>query len=189
MRTYPQLLNARHSVPDRDLEATGVQCSQIVVTYWRMRSYELEVRNCLCLQTRRAARNLTQIYDRALLGSGLRVTQFQLLATVAEAEPATQQMLAHFLGIDRTTLTRNLALLERDGLLKVEQGPMDRREHHHSLTPAGRAAVARALPLWRSAQENAEKQLGSNAEKSLRKPISRLLGTLSNLNGKIPKKI
>jgi DNA-binding MarR family transcriptional regulator len=154
-----------------------------------MRSDEIEVRSCLCLQTRRAARNVTQIYDRALLSSGLRVTQFQLLATVAEAEPATQQMLARFLGMDRTTLTRNLALLERDGLLRVERGPEDRREHHHSLTAAGRAAFDSALPLWRSAQQHAQKNLRRNAEKYGRESFSELLGALSSLKGSSLKKL
>ena len=72
-----------------------------------------DVLNCLCLHSRRAARRLTQIYDDALRSSGLRVTQFQLLSAVQSAGPVTQHRLADLLGTDRTTLTRNLGVLER----------------------------------------------------------------------------
>ena len=124
-----------------------------------MKSSAYEVRNCLCLSARRAARQLTQYYDRAMRPSGLRVTQFQLLAAIGEAQPVTQQAIAELMAMDRTTLTRNIALLVRDGLVSIDQGPRDRREHHHRLTPAGRKAVTRALPLWRSAQRDAAEHL------------------------------
>ncbi len=82
----------------------------------------LHVRDCLCLHTRRTARLLTQFYDEALRPSGLRITQFLLMAAIHEAEPITHQPLADILGMDRTTLTRNLALLGRDGLTVIVKG-------------------------------------------------------------------
>ena len=112
----------------------------------------LHVRDCLCLHTRRTARLLTQFYDEALRPSGLRITQFLLMAAIHEAEPITHQPLADILGMDRTTLTRNLALLGRDGLTAIAKGTEDKRESHIRLTPAGRRAVQGAMPHWESAQ-------------------------------------
>ncbi len=111
-----------------------------------------QVRNCLCLHTRRSARVLTQFYDAAMRPSGLRVTQFTLLSGIEEMQAVTQQALADFMGMDRTTLTRNLAVLMDAGLVQIASGEKDRRQNRISLTAAGRDAVARAVPLWRAAQ-------------------------------------
>jgi len=121
----------------------------------------LEVRDCLCLHTRRAARLVTQFYDDALRPSGLHITQFLLLATIREAEPIAHQPLADILGMDRTTLTRNLALLGRDGLAVIARGRDDKRENLIRLTPAGRRAVERAMPHWQHAQGQILDRLGS----------------------------
>jgi DNA-binding MarR family transcriptional regulator len=118
------------------------------------------VRDCLCLHTRRTARLLTQFYDDALRPSGLRITQFLLLAAIREAQPITHKPLAGILGMDRTTLTRNLALLERDGLAIVTTGVDDKRENSTRLTRAGLRAVERAQPHWEQAQRSLLDRLG-----------------------------
>jgi DNA-binding MarR family transcriptional regulator len=121
----------------------------------------LQVRDCLCLHTRRTARLLTQFYDDALRPSGLRITQFQLLAAIHQAQPIAHQPLADILGMDRTTLTRNLSLLERDGLAVIAKGKDDKRESHIRLTSAGRRAVQRAMPHWQRAQQQLLDRLSS----------------------------
>ncbi len=113
----------------------------------------LHVRDCFCLHTRRTARLVTQFYDDALRPSGLRITQFLLLAAIGQAQPIAHQPLADILGMDRTTLTRNLALMERDGLAIIAKALNDKRESHIRLTPAGRRAVQRAMPHWERAQQ------------------------------------
>ncbi len=120
-----------------------------------------DVRNCLCLNLRRAARRLTQAYDHALRTSGLKITQFQLLAAVQGFGRTTLIPLADFMGMDRTTLTRNLAVLDRNGLVRVEQGDEDRREQWVSLSDKGREAVARAFPAWRQVQRVSIEALGT----------------------------
>ena len=97
---------------------------------WQTHSVTVEddVQNCLCLNLRRGARRLTQAYDRALRPSGLKITQFQLLAAVGKFVRTPLNPLADFMGMDRTTLTRNLAVLDRDGHVRVEPGEEDRRE-------------------------------------------------------------
>jgi DNA-binding MarR family transcriptional regulator len=110
-------------------------------------------RNCACSAARKLSRSLTREYDRAMKSSGLKSTQFIILVAVSLGENAQIGTLAQHLGLERTTLTRNLALLERDGLIKTTQGS-DGRARIISVSAKGRAAVRSALPLWSKAQES-----------------------------------
>ena len=146
-----------------------------------MRADAHEVRDCFCLHSRRTARCLTQIYDLALRPSGLRVTQFQLLAAIGQAEPVNQQTLADIMGMDRTTLTRNIALLARQGSVDVSTARQDRREHQYRLTLAGRKAVAAALPMWRAAQKTLTRQLQRGQSKLSADAVLQVLDALAGL--------
>jgi DNA-binding MarR family transcriptional regulator len=115
-----------------------------------------ECRSCLCFAVRRAARTVTQHYDRALRGTGLRATQFNMLTALAEAGPLSMASLAEFMGMDRTSLTRNLQPPARRKWLKVSASEDDRRVRMVEITPAGRAMLRRAVPAWRKAQASAE---------------------------------
>lgn len=122
---------------------------------------------CACFNLRKAARAVTQLYDKALEPSGLRVTQFTLLVALSLGQGLTLSRLADRLVMDRTTLTRNLVPLERDGLVRSERGP-DRRERYVRVTPAGRRALAQAFPLWREAQAQVMTAIGHAAWNALR---------------------
>jgi DNA-binding MarR family transcriptional regulator len=111
-------------------------------------------RQCACSAARRRSRELTRFYDRAMRGSGLRASQFNLLATLIQTGPVPATRLADFLGLDRTTLTRNLRPLVRDGLIIVEEGA-DRRVHNAAITAKGEEAARNAFPSWRKAQDAA----------------------------------
>lgn len=115
--------------------------------------------NCVCAKLRKATRATTQIYDAILRPSGLRVTQFTLLVATRLIRTAPVTRLAKELGIERTTLTRNLRLLERQGLIRVRPG-RDRRVREVVLTGRGLEALARAVPLWRRAQARVARALG-----------------------------
>src|SRR6201997_3826786 len=82
---------------------------------------------CNCLALRQAARHVTQFYDRFLAPSGLRATQFSILAKLRRTGPMTINALADELVMDRTTLGRNILPLQRDGLIAVVPGKSDRR--------------------------------------------------------------
>lgn len=88
--------------------------------------------------------------------------------------PLTISRLAEHIVAERTTLTRNLAVLERQGLLRIADGE-DRRERYVRITPQGEAALEAALPLWRQAQAAMEQSLGPEQLQSL-------LGTLTRLS-------
>jgi DNA-binding MarR family transcriptional regulator len=107
--------------------------------------------DCICVNLRRAARAMTALYDDALAPAGIKVTQYSLLCAVERNEPAAIGTLSDELDLDRTTLARNLNPLERDGLIELAAGD-DRRVTEVRLTRKGRAAVAKATPLWRRAQ-------------------------------------
>jgi DNA-binding MarR family transcriptional regulator len=106
---------------------------------------------CVCYNVRKAARLVTQFYDTALESSGLLGTQFVLLAAIGRAGAANLTRLSQAIGMDRTTLTRNLKPLERLGFVKMDAG-LDRRTHIVRLTEQGRQAMAAALPFWKQAQ-------------------------------------
>jgi len=107
---------------------------------------------CICSTLRRATRAITATYDAALAPSGLRVTQFAVLRTLARLGPLPVTRLAAETALDRSTMGRNLDPLERRGLVRIEVGQADQRERVANLTATGEAAVETALPYWRQAQ-------------------------------------
>jgi DNA-binding MarR family transcriptional regulator len=110
-----------------------------------------ECRDCVCLAVRTAARRITQGYDRALAGTGLRVTQFSLLVMVYHLGAPTMKTLARMLNSDPTTITRNVQGLSKRRLLTLSPG-QDLRERKVTLTKRGETILLRALPNWRKAQ-------------------------------------
>jgi len=121
---------------------------------------------CVCGRLRRAARALTQLYDDALAPSGLRVTQYSLLSTLARRGTLRMSELATVAMLDRTALSRNMEPLAAQGLVRIAAGT-DARTREISLTRAGEAALARALPHWRRAQAQVARQLGEQKNAAL----------------------
>jgi DNA-binding MarR family transcriptional regulator len=128
----------------------------------------LECADCLCLASRRAARAITRAFDRHLRPYGIRATQFSLLAMLELKGPQSIGALAQALGADRTTLTRNLARVEQESLVKTRQGD-DARERIVTILPAGSSALAKALPAWRTAQAELTSSIGRPLADSLRR--------------------
>ena len=129
---------------------------------------------CVCFHLRRSARTITQVYDRILAPSGLRGTQFTLLTVVRRTGGLPFSSLAEVLGMDRTTLTRNLRPLERDGLLKIEAGT-DRRVRLVKLTRLGERKQTQAQPLWAEAHRRITHGIGQATWKTLRQDLSRTI--------------
>lgn len=115
--------------------------------------------SCMGIHIRRASRIITQVYDAALRPAGLVLNQFTLLVSIhlLGATPVTH--LAQKLFTDQTTMTRNLKLLEKRGLVAIEPGE-DRRFKLVSLTTEGQAVLAQALPLWKHAQTEVMQHFG-----------------------------
>lgn len=122
---------------------------------------------CYAVTFRDAARKVTAIYDDALAPAGVNLAQFSLLRTIERAAPLSLTALAALKGLDRSTVGRNVRLLERTGLVRTVRGE-DGREAAVTLVPPGRAALARAGPLWEGAQRRIETSLGPGTAAGLR---------------------
>lgn len=115
-------------------------------------------RSCACSALRRASRAVTQHYEASFRGTGLRATQFTLLATLAQTGPQTLSDLAALLGLERTTLTRNLGPLERKGLV-TNLAVDDQRVRRIAVTKKGEATALSALDAWKQAQSTVDEVL------------------------------
>jgi DNA-binding MarR family transcriptional regulator len=111
-------------------------------------------RQCVCTAARRRSRDLTRAFEKAMRGSGVRGTQFTLLATLVQTGPIPTTRLADLQGLERTTLTRNLRLLVRDGFVRIDEGE-DRRVRKVTITASGEEVARRAFPFWKKAQDAA----------------------------------
>lgn len=127
-------------------------------------------RECAFFKMRKASRAITQIYDRFMKDSGLASTQFSLLVVLGQAGEITITRLAELLVMDRTTLSRNLRPLEREGLIRVVPGP-DRRSRALALTDQGRDRLAKALALWEQAQAHMAERLGPERWQGLKETL------------------
>lgn len=136
----------------------------------------MELLQCNCSSLRSATRTLSLAYDEVLRPSGLRLTQFSILARIAAVGPHPLNDLAEMLAMDRTTLGRNLKPLERDDLVCLEVG-MDRRQRVINLTAAGRRALMRAMPLWETVNQRFEVKFGVGKAKTLRDTMKQLVKT------------
>jgi DNA-binding MarR family transcriptional regulator len=128
---------------------------------------------CVAFGVRRASRLVTAFYDHSLAKHGLRSTQFTILNALEALEDVTINELADQLQSDRTTLTRNLARLEKQGWIERKTGT-DRRNRHVTLTRAGRRKLGAAVPAWLQAQTTLTEKLG-------RARYQRLMTDLSDL--------
>ena len=123
---------------------------------------------CNCLALRQAARRVSQFYDQFLSTSGLLTTQYSILARLQRKGPMSINALAADLVMDRTTLGRNILPLQRDGLISVRPGRIDRRSKELQLTKAGAARFRAANEGWRRAQGRFEAAFGSKRAQELR---------------------
>ena len=130
-------------------------------------------RSCPLGHLRRATRVMEHIFDEILRPSGLKGSQLSVLAVTALFGPTNISNLAEQLTMDRTTLTRSLKPLERQGLIKVATGG-DRRTKEVSLTPVGEQLMAQVMPLWEASQKLVIEELGNRWHREL-------LGNLSEV--------
>ena len=128
---------------------------------------------CVCNTLRMVTRVVTQLYDDCLRPSGLRVTQFSILAAIARRGEARLNQLEDDLAIDQTTLTRSLSLLERGGVIERASHP-DGRIKAMRLTSKGRRALGVAQPLWAHAQGKVLRALGTKAWADAQRRLTRL---------------
>lgn len=145
-----------------------------------MSGLRLSPLDCTCFRIRGAARRVTQIYSKHLAPTGLKISQFSLLGFVTAQGPVSIGRLSDLLATDRTTLTRNLGPLLKDGLIERAQSG-DKRRHELVATAAGRALFKRALPLWAAAEQEVRDALGVKLTADLHGAIERSMEKLAAL--------
>jgi len=128
------------------------------------------------LHLRRAARAVARRFDAALRPLGLTNGQFSLLMSLNRPEPASVGSVAALLAMDRTTLTADLKPLERRGLVRVMVDTADRRTRRLTLTTAGRALLAAAVPVWRRTHAEIDRALAESSPDRLRADLRALSG-------------
>jgi DNA-binding MarR family transcriptional regulator len=123
---------------------------------------------CMCLHVQRAARVLARYFDDALRPVGLTSGQFSLLMALNRPDPPSIGAVAQLLATDRTTLTAALKPLERDGLVRIQTDPSDRRSRRLALTGKGHRVLASAVPVWRKTHAAVEAKLSALPPDELR---------------------
>jgi DNA-binding MarR family transcriptional regulator len=124
--------------------------------------------SCLCLHAQRAARALARRFDEVLRPLDLTNGQFSLLISLNRPVPPNLGSVANLLAMDRTTLTAALKPLERRRLVKVAVDKEDRRNRLLTITPAGRALLNKAFPIWKKTHAEVEKEISGTSPDRLR---------------------
>ena len=145
------------------------------------RSSLLEARNCACFNVRKTARVLTQEYDQFIAPSGLKTTQFSTLAVIKKLGPIMITDLAKSMEIERTSLTRNLKLIERDGFIMTRSGE-DARSRLVEITEAGQEKLDEAQALWKIVQSKIVENFGEKRFEFLRDELE-VLRSVVQLTG------
>ena|SRR5690349_2255594 len=145
-----------------------------------MLDQSMSANTCTCGELRKAARAITLLYDNAFKSSGLLSTQFNVLQAIYNIDSMRISDLANKLGMDRTTLTRNLSVLEREGFIKISQGK-DHRARIVTTTQKGRNSVTKTISLWNEVQRKVKDQMGESAWRELMQNLGQLLRVTDQL--------
>jgi len=136
---------------------------------------------CTCFRMRKLSRLMSQRYDQALAPAGVNLNQYSILRrTGGRGRPLGE--IAHELGMDRSTLSRDLKPLSAAGWVESAPGE-DARQRLLRITAAGRAVVERAMPLWRRAQDEIDQGLGADGIAALHAQLDR---AIAQLQGEAP---
>lgn len=135
--------------------------------------HDVMARDCLVGRLRMLNREITGIYDEALRPLGVKVSQINVLISVAKFGPVAPGVVGEVLRLEKSTLSRSIERLRARGWIRVRPGDDD-RSHRLEITAAGRRLLEKTLPLWERAQEDAEKLLGARAARALRETADRM---------------
>ena len=138
----------------------------------------LAPRGCTNFKLRQLLRRVSLVYDRAMAECDLKITQYSLLTHVDKLGPITQADLARAMGMDSSTLSRNLRPLESAGWVAVHAGD-DARSHALSLTASGRKKRTQAQTLWKQAQLQLNDRVGVDDVIAMHTLIDRMTDALS----------
>jgi DNA-binding MarR family transcriptional regulator len=135
--------------------------------------------NCVCFNLRWVTRAVTQFFDAEIRRHGIRPTQTPILGALQARSGLGMAELSDWLGMERTTLVRNLRPLQRDGLVRITGGGRGGKVEL-AITEKGRRALAKMLPAWRAAQEKVVETLGAQRWSAIITDLEQAALKLSN---------
>lgn len=115
---------------------------------------------CVCSNLRKKTRVVTQLYDKLLQPTGLKVTQYSMLANIDLQQSVSISRLGEILLLDQTTITRNINLLKQNGYVDLTRDPQDARTKVITLTDKGVEKLNEAAPIWQDIQERIINDIG-----------------------------
>ncbi|MCL1701317.1 MarR family winged helix-turn-helix transcriptional regulator [Lysinibacillus sp. Bpr_S20] len=115
---------------------------------------------CVCANLRKKTRVVTQLYDKLLQPTGLKVTQYSMLANIDLQQSVSISQLGEILLLDQTTITRNINLLKQNGYVDLNRDPQDARTKVITLTDKGIEKLNEAAPIWQDIQERIINDIG-----------------------------
>lgn len=133
---------------------------------------------CACTALRKASRAISRLYDERLADSGMTITQFAILRNLAREGPLPLGRLADLLVMERTSLYRTLAPIERHGWIAIATG-RSARIKVAAVTDAGRAAMTAATGPWNAAQAEIAAAIGVPDFRALETQLRRLVAVAS----------
>lgn len=122
-----------------------------------------QLQYCACNMYRQSSRLITQAFEEAFREEGVKPSQFNVMSVLANTGPIPLTQLAQVLLLDRTGLTRNLKVMERNGWIQYEPC-IDQRIKKVALSKKGFKKLDSTIPLWQQAQERVSKALGGLSE-------------------------
>jgi DNA-binding MarR family transcriptional regulator len=122
---------------------------------------------CICTNLRLATRKLSAIYDAALEPLGINIAQYFLLRIINNHQAVSLTEVGRLAELDRSTIGRNVRVLERMGLVETGRSEADQREALVSLTRDGRDLMRKAVPIWESCQQSFVSRLGRDKIEAL----------------------
>jgi DNA-binding MarR family transcriptional regulator len=140
-----------------------------------------ECLDCMCFEFRKTSRYVINFYDTILKESDLKSNQFIILVSVAYLKSPNFKTLAEFVGIDQSTLARNLITVEKQKLVSVKTGK-NRREKIITLSKMGEQKLMKSFPLWKKAQSRLVSEFGSERWKHTRKELNDVVSLTKSLN-------
>jgi DNA-binding MarR family transcriptional regulator len=135
---------------------------------------------CIGVRVRVLNRVLTSVYDDALRPTGLRTSQFNILAMLGTNDEATPRDLEEVLCLEQSTVSRNLAILRRNGWVDARPDEADHRALVYRLSPAGREKMKEAMPFWRKAQKRVRAVLGEKGADAFVEVADRVWGSVDD---------
>lgn len=115
---------------------------------------------CVCANLRKKTRVVTQLYDKLLQPTGLKITQYSMLANIDYQQSVSISRLGEILLLDQTTITRNINLLKQNGYVDITKDPQDARTKVITLTEKGDEKLNEAAPIWEEIQEKIINDIG-----------------------------